>query len=106
MNGYIPDSRTVLFDMWRDYEDIRVSDISYYVRLNHSRLIVAKLLWRPELRQEVEFKIREAIVGMYNDSIEHAEYWKQHVRQETIDAISDIWMDAREVAQYFLDDVR
>lgn len=52
--GVIPDARSAMFDIWRDYEDIRVSDVAYYLRLNHSRLIVSSLLWRPDLKHDIQ----------------------------------------------------
>lgn len=54
MYGIIPDARSATFDIWRDYEDIRVADVSYFLRLNHSRLLVGNLKWRPELKQDVK----------------------------------------------------
>lgn len=51
--GVIPDARSAIFDVWRDYQDIRVSDVAYYLRLNHSRLIMSSLLWRPDLKQDI-----------------------------------------------------
>lgn len=54
MLGVIPDARSASFDMWRDYEDIRIVDVAYYLRMNHSRLITSQLIWRPKLRGELK----------------------------------------------------
>lgn len=54
MLGVIPDARSASFDLWRDYEDIRIVDVAYYLRMNHSRLITSQLIWRPKLRGEVQ----------------------------------------------------
>lgn len=54
MYGVIPDARSASFNVWRDYEDIHVSDVAYYLRLNHSRLVVSSLNWRPELKSEIK----------------------------------------------------
>lgn len=54
MLGIIPDARSASFDLWRDYEDIRIVDIAYYLRMNHSRLITSQLIWRPKLRAELK----------------------------------------------------
>ena len=51
--GNIPDARNVIFGVWRDYEEIRITDVSFYLRLNHSRLVTSKLRWRPEIRSEI-----------------------------------------------------
>jgi len=53
MYGNIPDARNVIFNVWRDYEEIRISDVSFYLRLNHSRLVTSKLKWRPEIETEI-----------------------------------------------------
>lgn len=53
MYGKIPDARNAIFNVWRDYEDIRISDVSFYLRLNHSRLVTSKLKWRPEIKTEI-----------------------------------------------------
>ena len=52
--GQIPDARSAKFDLWRDYDDTRIYDVSYFMRLNHSRLLISKLNWRTELRQDVQ----------------------------------------------------
>lgn len=57
MYGYIPDARSAYFDIWRDYDEDRISDVSYFLKLNHSRLIVASLRWRPELKQNIKVHI-------------------------------------------------
>jgi hypothetical protein len=53
MYGKIPDARNVIFNIWRDYEEIRISDVSCYLRLNHSRLITSKFKWRSEIKTEI-----------------------------------------------------
>lgn len=70
MYGIIPDARSATFDMWRDYEDIRVSDVSYLLRLNHSRLLVANLKWRPELKQDI--KVGSRCCCAFVDSLRHS----------------------------------
>lgn len=52
--GVIPDARSARFEIWRDYEDKRLTDVSYYLKLNHSRLIMSKLKYRPELISDVQ----------------------------------------------------
>lgn len=53
LHGIVPDARSATFNLWRDYEDIRIVDISYYLRMNHSRLITSQLIWRPKLKKEI-----------------------------------------------------
>lgn len=54
MYGDIPDARNAKFSVWRDYDDIRIMDVTYYLKMNHSRLIVSNLIWRPELLRELQ----------------------------------------------------
>lgn len=56
MVGYIPDARKGYFDLWRNYEEIRVIDITSYLRMNHSRLITGQFHWRPKLKTEIKVK--------------------------------------------------
>lgn len=128
MYGVIPDARSAFFDIWRDYEEIRISDVSYLLRLNHSRLVVSNLIWRPELREDIQVTrqppnphththtsplkisfqngIRAASIGLYHDIMEGTEYWKQYIRSETVDALTDVWQDARPLIKNFLDDLK
>lgn len=54
MYGNIPDVRNAIFDIWRTYDqDLVVSDVSFYLKLNHSRLVTSKLRWRPELQNDI-----------------------------------------------------
>ncbi|VEN63430.1 unnamed protein product, partial [Callosobruchus maculatus] len=52
--GNIPDARNVRFNMWRQYDDRTVSDVSYYLSLNHSRLVTSELRWSPQLMADVQ----------------------------------------------------
>lgn len=54
MYGKIPDARNAVFDIWRTYEqDLTISDVAFYLRLNHSRLVTSTLKWRPDLKEDV-----------------------------------------------------
>lgn len=54
MYGRIPDARNAVFNIWRTYEDdLTVSDVSFYLKLNHSRLVTSTLRWRPELKTDI-----------------------------------------------------
>jgi len=56
MLGSVPDARSSSFEFWRIYDDITVVDISYYARMNHSRLVTSKVVWRPEIKTDVKVK--------------------------------------------------
>ena len=54
MYGRIPDARNAVFNIWRTYEDdLTISDVSFYLKLNHSRLVTSTLRWRPELKTDI-----------------------------------------------------
>lgn len=57
MLGKVPDARSASLDLWRDYEDIRIVDLSYYLRMNHSRLVTSQLTWRPKLKDEIKVTV-------------------------------------------------
>ncbi|KAJ9580978.1 hypothetical protein L9F63_023839, partial [Diploptera punctata] len=103
--GNIPDARNVMFAVWRDYEDIRISDASFYLRLNHSRLVTSKLKWRPEIRSEVINGIHDTIDSVWKAVMEGIDYWRQYIKSETSEAVNDVWLDAKPIVQTFLDDV-
>ncbi|KAF5300365.1 hypothetical protein FQR65_LT00986 [Abscondita terminalis] len=105
MYGQIPDARNAVFNIWRIYEDSRVSDIAYYLCLNHSRLIVSSLRWRPEIKSDIMDSIRATGVGLYNEIADNVDYWKQYIYSETTDAISDVWQDAKPELEQFLNDL-
>ncbi|ODN01102.1 Apolipophorin [Orchesella cincta] len=52
--GGVVDSRNAIFDITESYDNFRFSDVNFYLRLNHSRLITSKLKWRPELFSEIK----------------------------------------------------
>jgi hypothetical protein len=43
---------------------------------------------------------------MWNFILNSIDYWRQYIKSETTDAVSDIWLDAKPIVQKFLDDVR
>ncbi|CAH0561935.1 unnamed protein product [Brassicogethes aeneus] len=106
VHGLIPDARSAIFDIWRKYEDIRVSDLSYYLRLNHSRLITSSLLWRKEAVSDVQNGIRNSFGVFYNDSLKSINETQQYVIAQSLDALHDIWLDAKPLVNNFLEDLR
>lgn len=62
MLGIIPDARSASFDLWRDYEDIRIVDVAYYLRMNHSRLVTSQLMWRPKLRSDLKVRNKKKYI--------------------------------------------
>uniref|UniRef100_A0A1Y1LL77 Vitellogenin domain-containing protein n=1 Tax=Photinus pyralis TaxID=7054 RepID=A0A1Y1LL77_PHOPY len=105
MYGAIPDARNAVFDIWRNYEDSTISDIAYYLRLNHSRLIVSSFKWRPEMKRDIQNSIRSTTVGMYNEAAENIDYWRQYIYAETVDTILDVYEDSKPSLAQLLDDL-
>lgn len=103
--GEIPDARHAFFNIWRTYDDdFSISDVSFYLKLNHSRLVTSTLRWRPELKSDIVNGIRNAAVDLYNGINSDVDYWKQYAKSETVNVITDVWNDAQEDLQQFLDD--
>ncbi|XP_076641857.1 apolipoprotein lipid transfer particle [Halictus rubicundus] len=105
MYGKIPDARYAVFNIWRTYEDdFSISDVSFYLKLNHSRLVTSTLRWRPDLKSDIINGIRNSVMDLYNGINADVDYWKQYVKSETVNVITDVWYDAQEDLQQFLDD--
>lgn len=105
MLGSIPDARSATFDLWRDYEDIRVVDIAYYIRMNHSRLISSQLIWRPKMKAEVGAKLQNITTSIYEKMSKNVDYWVKTLYTESKDTIKGVWDMAQPHTQVFLDDV-
>ncbi|XP_034937258.1 uncharacterized protein Apoltp [Chelonus insularis] len=105
MYGNIPDARNGVFDVWRTYErNLIISDISFYLRLNHSRLVTSTLKWRPELKSDLTNFVKTTVSDFCNDLSNDLDYWKQYVKSEIINSASDIWEDAHEDIEELLND--
>ncbi|XP_034189232.2 apolipoprotein lipid transfer particle [Osmia lignaria lignaria] len=105
MYGKIPDARNAVFNIWRTYEeDFFVSDVSFYLKLNHSRLITSTLRWRPELKSDIITSVKKTAMDAYDGLNNDADSWKQYIKSETVNIISDVWSDAQEDLEEFLDD--
>ncbi|XP_050313934.1 apolipophorins [Anthonomus grandis grandis] len=106
IHGVIPDARNVEFDVWRDYEDKRLTDVSYYLKLNHSRLIMSQLKWRPELISDVQNGIRSQAMQLYYEALDQINDTRQYVMAESMETIDAIWQDSKPIVSDFLTDLR
>ncbi|XP_051858776.1 uncharacterized protein LOC117563530 [Drosophila albomicans] len=105
MVGYIPDTRSGYLDIWRNYEEIRIIDVSSYLKMNHSRLITGRFHWRPEIKNDIRTKINgfgNAIYGSFSDGID---FWIKSVYTESTESIGVIWRTAKEYNSRFIDDI-
>lgn len=55
--GGVIDSRNVRLDVWEVVDKLRLSDVSYFLRLNHSRLITSQLKWPSDLNSILEVRL-------------------------------------------------
>lgn len=105
MVGYIPDSRSGYLDVWRNYEEIRIIDITSYLKMNHSRLITGRFHWRPnitnELRDQVN-RVGDSIYGSFSDGID---FWIKTLYTESTESVSTIWNTAKEYNNKFIEDI-
>ncbi|XP_014467442.1 PREDICTED: uncharacterized protein LOC106740686 [Dinoponera quadriceps] len=105
MHGKIPDARNAIFNIWRTYEDdLSISDVSFYLKLNHSRLVTSTLRWRPELKSDIINAGKTAFNKMCDGLNDDIDYWKQYIKNEVISGITDVWDDAQQDISGFLDD--
>ncbi|XP_016937028.3 uncharacterized protein Apoltp [Drosophila suzukii] len=105
MVGYIPDSRSAFLDVWRNYEEIRVIDVSSYLKMNHSRLITGRFHWRPSIRQEVREKIQSVGKSVYSSFSEGIDFWIKSIYTETTESMGVVWNTAKEYNKDFIDDI-
>nr|XP_012235380.1 PREDICTED: uncharacterized protein LOC105679739 [Linepithema humile] len=105
MHGFIPDARNARFNIWRTYDDdLTISDVAFYLKLNHSRLVTSTLRWRPELKSDIITTVKTSFNEMYTNMDNDIIYWKQYIKSEVINAITDVWEDAQSDISGFLDD--
>ncbi|XP_055713060.1 uncharacterized protein LOC129807664 isoform X2 [Phlebotomus papatasi] len=105
MFGSIPDSRSASFYFLRDYEDIRVVDVSSYIRMNHSRLVTSKIIWRPKIKADLKNFVKKTVGNYYDAMADDIDYWVKTIFTETNETIKDVWYNARQYTEYFLEDV-
>lgn len=106
MHGIIPDARNAMFNIWRNYEERQIVDLSYFIRLNHSRLIVSKLKWRPDLISDFKGTVRGTIEHLYLEFLDNINTTKQYIRSETVEAMHGILQDAKPLTERFVADFR
>ncbi|KAL3290379.1 hypothetical protein HHI36_023721 [Cryptolaemus montrouzieri] len=104
--GDIPDARSAKFNAWRDYDDIKIDDISYYLRMNHSRLIVSSLLWRHDLLRGLQSDIHKGLHSIYIYITETINDTRQYVRSEIRESLTGIKSEAEPYIQNYMEDLR
>ncbi|EAU76737.1 AGAP008809-PA, partial [Anopheles gambiae str. PEST] len=104
MYGIIPDTRSAYFDLWRDYDKAREVDVTYYLKMNHSRLITGHLLWRPEIKSDVQKLVRDYVNQIHQSFMESIEFWIKQVYLETKDSTMSIYEAAVPYIEEFLED--
>lgn len=104
VQGSIPDTRSASFKAWRNYDDVQINDISYFVQMNHSRLITSKLLWRPKIRKELEDSMKNFMSARYKALGEELDYWVKTIYSEIQEIIRGVLIDSKPYAQEFIND--
>uniref|UniRef100_A0A182J4N7 Vitellogenin domain-containing protein n=1 Tax=Anopheles atroparvus TaxID=41427 RepID=A0A182J4N7_ANOAO len=105
MYGIIPDSRSAYFDFWRDYDNAREVDVTYYLKMNHSRLITGHMLWRPQIKSDLQEWAKDYFGRMHLAFLEYTEFWIKHVYLETRDATTSIYEAAHPYVEGLLEDM-
>lgn len=105
MYGNIPDARNAIFNIWRTYDDdLSISDVSFYLKLNHSRLVTSTLRWRPELKSDIIMTIKTIFNEMCESVNNDIDYWKHYIKSEVARCVTDVWEDAQPDIFGFVDD--
>uniref|UniRef100_A0A182NT55 Vitellogenin domain-containing protein n=1 Tax=Anopheles dirus TaxID=7168 RepID=A0A182NT55_9DIPT len=105
MYGVIPDSRSAYFDFWRDYDNSREVDVTYYLKMNHSRLITGHMLWRPQIKSDLQDWVKDYFNRMHRAFLEYTEFWIKHVYLETKDSTTGIYEASLPYVEGLLEDV-
>ncbi|XP_037927466.1 apolipophorins [Teleopsis dalmanni] len=103
--GYIPDSRSGYFDIWRNYDEIRIIDVSSYYKMNHSRLITGRFHWRPKMKNELRAKINAVGTSLYNSFSDGIDFWIKSLYSETVEAIGVVWEKTKNYNEHFINDI-
>ncbi|XP_017105517.3 uncharacterized protein Apoltp [Drosophila bipectinata] len=105
MVGYIPDTRSGYLDVWRNYDEIRLVDISSYVKMNHSRLITGRFHWRPSIKQELRDKVTSVGNSVYSSFSEGIDFWVKSIYTETTESMGVVWNNVKKYNSEFIDDI-
>lgn len=106
MVGYIPDARSGYFDIWRNYDEIRIIDVASYLRMNHSRLITGQFHWRPKLKADLKDKIKSVGRSFYSSVSDGIDFWVKSGYSEMVESVNEVWDTAKTECESFIDDVR
>lgn len=102
MFGNIRNSRHVYIDIWRNYEDISIVDVTSYIKLNHSRQVSGCLHWRPQIQQELKNKIYTFKESVLNSVTETIDFWTKGLYTESVSAVSVVWETSKEYNKDFI----
>ncbi|XP_055389464.1 uncharacterized protein LOC129618631 [Condylostylus longicornis] len=105
MIGSIPDARNAYFDLWRNYEEIRIIDVSSYIKMNHSRLVTGQFHWRPKMKSELKEKMKQIGDSFYDSFSDGIDFWIKTIYQESSDVLNDVWYHTKEQTKGFMTDI-
>lgn len=104
--GHIPDARSASFDLWRDYEDIHVVDIASYIRMNHSRLVTSKFIWRPKMKSDIKLYFKNMANLLYERLAQDIDSSVKQITSEVKEALTDIKSNANMYTEDFFNDLK
>ncbi|XP_005177435.1 apolipophorins [Musca domestica] len=106
MIGTIPDTRSAYLDIWRNYEEIRIIDVTSYLKMNHSRLVTGRFHWRPQMKEELKEKIFTVSSGIYSSFSDGLDFWIKAIYSEAVESMDIMWDTAKRYNSAFFDDLR
>lgn len=106
MVGFIPDARSGYFDIWRNYDEIRIVDVASYVRMNHSRLVTGQFIWRPNMKSEIKEKLKSIGQSFYSSLSDGIDFWIKNSYSEAVESLNDVWETAKQETEDFIFDIK
>uniref|UniRef100_A0A1B6I431 Vitellogenin domain-containing protein n=1 Tax=Homalodisca liturata TaxID=320908 RepID=A0A1B6I431_9HEMI len=105
VSGDYLDKRHAFFKIWRMYNDLSINDISFLLRLNHSRLLTTSYFWRTTIKQDFVDGFHASSSFLWTYVSDTVEFWTDFMKNEILDTMNDIWFDAELDLQNFIDDI-
>lgn len=104
MVGRIVDTRSAKLDAWRNFDEITTVDLASYIRLNHSRLLISSIIWRPQIFSQVKAQAVYTVKLLYSQINDTLVILKEAPMEAHL-ALKNIWSDAKPRIRDFLDDL-
>ncbi|CAG7726200.1 unnamed protein product [Allacma fusca] len=103
--GGVVDSRNLKWDISEAYDNYRFSDVNFFLRLNHSRLITSRLKWRPDLLDDLEESYRKKSDEVRNAWSQQSDKLLLALSSQASEVTQQIWEDAKTTIGPFIQEM-